>query len=386
RAIGVPLELTLQGTSPWATEPISASTGDSSFSAPVRAEHLEDYDAFVTTLVRRYTGAGPPVVSILMVGNEIEVPSHWATNGTDDNPATQAAYLDLVARTRSLVAAIDPGLVVARASTNFGPAFDDLPNAARVTERLNGRASSADLMTIVQDALGRSDTYDAFGVHPNNGVDGVEGIATFVSELLPETKLLIAEDMRSTLVSSPLEPGNWPDLNGNGLEDVVEVLDTGRAVAGLDPATATEQYRAAQSDTLVEKVVLAAASGYDTVFVSSLFDFGPGYSIVTWRYAGLVDFDTDRRQVEPRPAYHAYRELIGLLTGASPGPVTRAGETVRVDFEAPAGDFAVSWGPGSTVESADRYWRFPRFAGEETLIPLDVEEALSEPGPVVAMT
>lgn len=365
------LQLTVQVVSGWGTEAVHASGGPSSESAPVRPEHLDDYDRFIEALVARYNAGGNHVLSILMIANESEVPGHWAANGTGDNPATPSTYQDLLARTAAIARTVDPDLVVARASTNFGAAFDDRPSQSDVAGRLVEQANGTDaFVDAVAEGLSRIEEYDAFAVHPNHGSDAVEAIASYLEPSLGDA-LLIAEDMRSTRVMSAHMPDVWSDSDGNGIEDVVDVLDTGQAIGSMDRVTAETVYRAAQSDTLVEKVVLAAASGYDVVFVSSLVDFGATYPIPTWRYTGLIQ--PAGGGVESRPAYHAYRELIAALTGAAIGPVERGNGVVSVAV----GAMTVVWPdtPGREVElelaAGEEALRFPRVAGETTLVPVE---------------
>lgn len=379
---GISLQITLQASSPWGTESTGGSIG-SPGSSPVKPEHLDDFDAWVTALVLRYAGdAGQrldglsqPVLSRLMLGNEIEVPGHWAANGTPTNPATAAAYHDLLDRFADLVNAAAPDVTVMRAATNYGSSFDDDPTVDEITERVTARggppgASFADFQT---EAFDPNRRYEAFGVHPNHGAATLFHLGAWLDAALNDDVTIIAEDMRSTLVDSGFSE-RWADRDESGIDDVHEMIRDGAEDQGLDGAPdEIVEFRRMQAATLAQKTILAAHAGYEAVYASSLFDFGADYALPEWWFAGLVN----GRAREARPAFHAYAELIDLLEGATPTSIeyrpdgvsvarfdTGEGTTITMAWAATATDVDVTdWGiAGASVA------RLPALPGEDTAV------------------
>ncbi|MFP4148555.1 MAG: hypothetical protein ACLFV0_03615 [Nitriliruptoraceae bacterium] len=399
--IGVQLQVTLQASSWWGTESTGGSMG-SAGSSPVRPEHLDDFDAWVAALVGRY-GGGPdtlleglsgPVLSMVMLGNEIEVPGHWAANGSATNPATAASYHDLLDRFAGVVEATAPGVSVMRASTNYGSTFDDDPDPATLAKRVAERggppgATFADFQTEAVDPARR---FDLFATHPNHGVATLEHSADWLHDQLPAGVGLVAEDMRSTAVDTAFEE-RWPDRDGDGVDDVLELLRDGAESSGLAGAPAeVVEFRRMQAAIVAQKTTIAAQVGYDAALVSTMFDFGADYPMPDWWSTGLVNVAAE----ELRPAFHAYRELIDALVGAVPTGLHRPAPGVTVASFTRGGDrVAIAWADGDDrvdltpwVGADASAVRLPSMPGEADVVPLATPVAATpvDEVPVVAVS
>lgn len=321
---GIGLQISLHCNSPWGTESTEGAEGAPG-SSPVKPEHLDDFRALIRAIVARYNGSPPelgaldgPVIDAFMLGNEIEVPAHWSANGNPpDNPATPKTYYQLLAIVQQEAHAVDPRLTIMRGSTNYGPIFDDGPSEQVLQQRFAAVPAELNAEAFQAPAFVADPPFDAFSVHPNYGALGVYHVGRYLRARLAPDVLLIAEDMRSTLVNSDYAPLHWPDdgppAGGNGIPDVLDVLAAG--ATHPDYANARATFQREQSRVVVRKVALAAAAGYDRIYLSSFRDFGTAYPLPEWWFAGLVDERTGAR----RPAFHAYRLLIDALTGAVAG-------------------------------------------------------------------
>lgn len=323
---GLRLQLTLQVRSPWGTASTASGVGAPG-SSPVLPDALPAYERWLADVLGAAAGTDP----IWMLGNELEAPGHW--NGSAALPADAAAYQDLMAVSAPVARSVAPTATLWRASTNFGPLFDDGPDPDTVEERLadgltpDGRA--------LLDAGLAGGPFEAFSLHPNHGPEGLWHQAIWVRARVGPEVGLVAEDLRSVRVDG-LE-ASWPDEDGDGVPDIVDAVSSGDPVA-------VATWRAAQVDTLSQKLALGAAAGLEVLCVSTLMDFPADYPIPEWRNTGLVD-DSGRR----RPAAEAYRLWIEGLVGATPHDPWVAGDTGAwvVPFDGADGPLAIAWGSGS---------------------------------------
>ncbi|MGA9279362.1 hypothetical protein, partial [Ilumatobacter sp.] len=319
--VGVDLQLTVQVSSTWGTVSTDGSVGAPG-SSPVRTEHLEAFDRFIGSMAARYGGEpgdrwealDEPVLAMLMVGNEIEVPGHWRANGDAEHPATAESYHDLLDRVADIVHIRAPDVEVLRASTNPGTAFDDGPDAATLGARIDQLGpTEAQAFADFQDrAVDPERRYDHYALHANHGADAVFHAGRWAQDRLPEGTGVVIEDMRSTLTATPyVDP--WADVDGDGVADDLAAIGADAEGDGLEAASPeVVDFRRAQAAVVSQKALFAAAVGYRAAFVSTLVDFPASYPIIEWRSTGLVD----RTRGELRPAYLAYQQVIDMVGGA----------------------------------------------------------------------
>jgi len=354
-AEGITLQLDIHSNSPWGTVS-QVGTSGAPGSSPVLPAHHDNFKSFVRDLVRRYNGkAGErladlsgPVIAILNLGSEIEVPQHWPANGTAELPATATAYYDTLAMMKQAAGEVDPTILIMRGPTNFGwfldgPATPDEVWAGFAAVFGEWSKQARELLTM---SSSRKDTFDAFSLHPNYGALSLYHQAVFVRTHLVDVPL-VSEDTRSTLVNSDAA-AHWPSEDSDDIPDIVQTIDAGPQTPD-DPvyAKAYQDFFQAQTHVLVQKVSLAAVSGYRTVFVSTMLDFGPTYPMPQWWYTGLVDlklWGQGKKEQARRPAFHAYKALIGRLLGAQAvGYENPTGKVHVARFVTGGKNMAIAW-------------------------------------------
>lgn len=327
-AVDLRLQLVVQVRSSWGTASTENGVGASG-SSPVLPEAEAAYERWLGDLLTAYGDADQGL--IVMVGNELEAPGHW--NGSAEVPADAEAYSALMARTAAVRDAVAPDVELWRGSTNFGFMFDDGPDDATVDERLQAAVGTTTGHSLLEEALAGEVPFDAFSLHPNYGESALLHQVRWVRDQLTSPAPLVAEDMRSVPVDGLVR--RWPDEDGDGEADII-------AEVGAGDADAIRTWRAAQVETLSQKVVLAASAGLSVACVSTLQDFPSSYPLATWHHTGLIDDDGT-----PRPAYVAYQLWIAALLGWTPHEPLLEGDMWVVPFQRGDELAVVAWGVGT---------------------------------------
>jgi hypothetical protein len=323
------LDLDLLCRSPWATvvAPASIHPNDRCCAmSPPRAdaECTRQYGVscgqawreLVAALVERYDGDGVsdapfadrPLLRIVKVGDEPEVPSHFASYGgsTDD-------YIRLLELTRAGAKAASGDILVARGKSNPGHIFDDDPDPGTLWAR------RPDYLAFVRATLAAAAIahYDVFAVNFN---DHSTGLAPLLAWLREE---MLASGVTRPFLVSDARTTPFPRDNDGPAHVLPPRYPQGFIASLADPASprgaaARALYRADEARQSLRKVIVAVAQGALAFSLQPAFQLGEPPTPL-WQDAGLFDAREAARgdfRAGREPAYHAQAALLRALVGA----------------------------------------------------------------------
>jgi len=259
--------------------------------SPPKEEHWDDWGEFIYQLVERYDGDGymdapnitKPVIKIIQIGNEIEVPMHWTDNGGTFENYNQLLNVSYLNAKRA-----DPNILVARAATNPGSAFDDDPSSEEIEEIM----SLGQHDEFINKSLDAADYFDLFGIHLNSNYTGIVPFVEWIRDLMQEKGVMKPIYSEDTKVSPPEE--EWSEET-------------------------KEQYMADQASNVVKKLAKALEADLESMIIVPLMDFEGCHTCERWAHAGLFDREIIEETLNlskaVRPAYFTYQLYISKVKG-----------------------------------------------------------------------
>jgi len=341
----VKIEFGIRCNTPWATG-VKNPEGVSSY--PPKGpypdgKYWQAWYKFVYTLAERYDGDGKddmPGINRQVLFNlhlEDEMDSHWAKY-------TPEQFGQLTKITYKAIKDASPNIMVMRSATNIMMNLDDNPDLNTSMTRMKRFAGDHLIRYSIEKGY---DDFDAFGMHPNYHYTGVAAQAKYINGLFDlygkPRKPIIASDMNSTLHgfrNRPLPgsrlkrmfPDLQPDVDGNGIDDPLDVLNGKNPGGQYDAAETKKTYQADQANQIIKKLTLGMTVPYEQMFMSQGMDW-PDYHIPIWNFGGFFDkaiFDKTGTLNTPgckKPVFWAAKFWVNEFVG------TTAATIIREDIE-----------------------------------------------------
>lgn len=316
QALGFQMQLVLKSSNPWAV-PVSNTTegfvapGKGSISALPSVPFQAGYARFIASIVERYDGDGyrdMPGLKFPLIYWEIESEAfhegYWRGTVEDYGKLLEIAY-------KSAKAA-SPDSRIILAGLNFSDVFDDAPSEAELASRfskLGGFAKKG--LRFMQESLQFAEHYDAIEIHYNRDYRGLPGILNWLRSELGDAvyarkEIWAGDTLTTPWLFTPSRQVKPPFPEDRIYQDIK---------AGLGARSKAESwFRAEQSRLMVKKLVMGAEQGLARMILLMMKDRPQGVETPVdknWMISGLLD-----RSLQPRPAYHALRQISPYFKGS----------------------------------------------------------------------
>jgi hypothetical protein len=296
---GFRIQTVTKANSPWACGKKNYTT-DEGAELPLE-EYWGDWGKFINAFVERYDGDGVddapgidyPVLNIVQIANEIEVPIHWTNRG--GTPENYHAILR-IAKEQGNAASRD--VSIARAAFNYWN-MGDFETPIGPTLAQDNRIIRH-VKRYLDFAFAHPHDMNLFGVHANYHYSSMIPVADWLRSNLKSEVPIYSEDTRSILIQGQNE---LPKAQRDFIDDPDNPAH----------AEVESRYLQDQAVTVAKKLVCGLAAGMEHVIISAAVDW-PTYRIHSWRRCGF--FDRQGGTVNPRPAVYAYKTVTDILTGA----------------------------------------------------------------------
>jgi hypothetical protein len=373
------IQLLITAESPWASKR-SPTLGDRGDSFP-REEYLDDYAAFVYSLVERYDGDGLDDAPGLLYpvhhyGIEREFTGYWPSGDAYD-------YVRLLRIAYQEIHTADPQAQVLLVALLMADVFDGTPTEAEIERRANQPKILSYSRDAIDVILAACDAYDVVDFHSLGDYSEIPPAAAWIRAEIEalgcDPKPLWIGDAfsMSALIGygdpfGLVEPRPFAPASTDTLADVIGLLEAVGDPAAGEHQQATDWLYAAMAHGLVKKIVVSAGEGLAGINVGNLEDWillntpqllaAQIRAFGTSTFMGMMDATLTnrhgadpwpgaagpmsrlRRAGEPRPAYYALKLTVAKIGEHTSVEKLSLGQDVwAYRFETPGGSVWVAW-------------------------------------------